>query len=1095
MEEIIKTNQYQTQITRELLEQYPDEVQEQFLDFIDTVPLIKWMIGERPRAKDLPRDEQGRIIVDIAHPHILEDMDYFRPSALFYKENGCYSLLKPNGNPNSEYGKWFAEEVRRCRYGYVRESDGEWVTGLMYFYLNYCPIMLNRLDEETGVYIRVEDFPDFWEGIYYRFHYIDQGRHAGKHCMELARRGAHPYYQKVYTPDGIKSWGEIKVGDRLFGTYGNITMVTDIPFDGEADVYRLTLRDGRTIYASDDHIWNVIRRSDKISQRNTKYLYEHYKLKRRPSYWIPTGEETQYYIPKNEGVEFTTTATPIDPYTLGMLIGDGCFRVPNYKNQVSFTSSIEDIDNYISECPYPIVKYGSDNATYAVKTDISYLYECDLWMKKSEDKFIPDLYKYNDKETRLRLLQGLFDTDGFVHGNVPVLTTTSTRLKDDVMEIARSLGYESYCTKQKAGYKKDGAYRQCLDVYEVSVYAGPEIFTLARKKSKINSNKIESRGKKCCITNIEYVGKQRCKCVTVDADDESYLIGDFVQTHNCSKSFTLASIMTRNLILGERKPKPGERQRLATVLTAYTKEYLADKDGTFTKFGPMVDFCAANTEFPRLMLKRSPSEMIWRMGYKNSNGNEMGSLNSVMGLSVKDDEGKIRGKRGYILYEEMGSYANFKETWDNVRDSVKEGSRVFSQMIAVGTAGDDASDFAGVKTMLYNPSAYEVYAIENVFDQKGKGSKFFAYFFPSYISRAGCMDKDGNSDVVAALLEILMERWMVKQGGDAASLLSRIAQMPITPAEAILKVKSNFFPVVALNERLRQIDQDPRAFDDVYVGTLVDVAGKIEFRATDDIPIRKWPVDNTENGALEIYEMPPVGNIPNNRYIIGHDPVDNDRAESSSLSSTIVFDLFTDKIVAEYTGRRPFADDNFEMLRLLGLFYNASIMVEANRKGYYAYFAKMHSTWMLADCPEYLRDRQLVKYSMFGSAQKGITVNAPIIGYANDLIRDWLNKTYPAEIKDERGEVTIQQIPQLYRLRNRALIEELIGYGPEVNTDRIRALDQVMLYREHFIIMYGGSPENMDNNSDDASDDEFFDRDWQRMKDKMGPLYKSAFDL
>jgi hypothetical protein len=752
MKEIIKTNQYQTKITRELLEQYPDEVADQFLDFIDTVPLIKWMIGERPRAKDLPRDEQGRIIVDIAHPHILEDMDYFRPSALFYKENGCYSLLKPNGNPNSEYGKWFAEEVRRCRYGYVRESDGEWVTGLMYFYLNYCPIMLNRLDEETGVYIRVEDFPDFWEGIYYRFHYIDQARHAGKHCMELARRG-------------------------------------------------------------------------------------------------------------------------------------------------------------------------------------------------------------------------------------------------------------------------------------------------------------------------------------------------------CSKSFTLASIMTRNLILGERKPKPGERQRLATVLTAYTKEYLADKDGTFTKFGPMVDFCAANTEFPRLMLKRSPSEMIWRMGYKNSNGNEMGSLNSVMGLSVKDDEGKIRGKRGYILYEEMGSYANFKETWDNVRDSVKEGSRVFSQMIAVGTAGDDASDFAGVKTMLYNPSAYEVYAIENVFDQNGKGSKFFAYFFPSYISRAGCMDKDGNSDVVAALLEILMERWMVKQGGDAASLLSRIAQMPITPAEAILKVKSNFFPVVALNERLRQIDQDPRAFDDVYVGTLVDVAGKIEFRATDDIPIRKWPVDNTENGALEIYEMPPAGNIPNNRYIIGHDPVDNDRAESSSLSSTIVFDLFTDKIVAEYTGRRPFADDNFEMLRLLGLFYNASIMVEANRKGYYAYFAKMHSTWMLADCPEYLRDRQLVKYSMFGSAQKGITVNAPIIGYANDLIRDWLNKTYPAEIKDERGEVTIQQIPQLYRLRNRALIEELIGYGPEVNTDRIRALDQVMLYREHFIIMYGGSPENMDNNSDDASDDEFFDRDWQRMKDKMGPLYKSAFDL
>jgi len=69
-------------------------------------------------------------------------MDYFRPSALaFKKNNGRYTLLKPNGNPNSEYGKWIREEKRRCWDGYVRESDGEWVPGLLYFYLNYCPII------------------------------------------------------------------------------------------------------------------------------------------------------------------------------------------------------------------------------------------------------------------------------------------------------------------------------------------------------------------------------------------------------------------------------------------------------------------------------------------------------------------------------------------------------------------------------------------------------------------------------------------------------------------------------------------------------------------------------------------------------------------------------------------------------------------------------------------------------------------------------------------------------------------------------------------------------------------------------------------
>lgn len=744
MATIIPTNSYQTPITTELLDKYPSEVQEQFLDFIDTVPLLKYMAGtERLRAKDLPRDSSGKIIVDISHPHILEDMDYFRQPAIFFKNNGCYTLLKPNSNPNSEYGKWFNEEIRRCREGYVRESDGEWVPGLLYWYLNYSPIMLNRLDEDAGVYVRVEDFPDFWEGIYYRYHYIEQARKAGKHCMELARRG-------------------------------------------------------------------------------------------------------------------------------------------------------------------------------------------------------------------------------------------------------------------------------------------------------------------------------------------------------CSKSFSLASIMSRNLILGERKLRPGERSRLATILSAFTKEYLSDKDGTLTKFSPMVDFCAANTEFPRLMLKRSPSDMIWKMGYKNSNGNEMGSLNSVMGLSVKDDEGKIRGKRGYVLFEEMGNFPNFKEVWNNVRDSVKEGNRVFSLLLAVGTAGDDASDFAGVRTMLYNPIAYEIYPIENVYDQKGKGANLFSYFFPSYISRADCMDKDGNSDVVKALLEILSERYIVKQSGDAKTLLSRIAQMPITPAEAILKVQSNFFPVVTLNERLRQIDQDPRAFDDVYVGTLIDTGGIIEFKRTDDMPLRRWKEDNISPGALEIYEMPVKGTIPFGRYIIGHDPVENDRdAESDSFSSTIVFDLFTDRIVAEYTGRFTFAEDSHDMVRKLALFYNAQVLYESNKKGLYSHFQKTRSLSLLADCPEYLREQQLVKYSMFGSSSKGVSMSPGTIGFALDLIRDWLNKPYPAEFKLDDGTVEIRHIPQLYTIRNRALLEELIGYSPAENTDRVSALSQVMLLREKYCVMYGGSTYNKDDGKYE-SDDPFFDKDWNRHKERFG---------
>lgn len=1086
---LIPTNEYQTPITRELLDKYPDDVQEQFMDFFATVPMLKWMVGERPRAKDLPRDEKGRIIVDVAHPHILEDMDYFRPAALHFKEHGCYTFLRQNSNPNSEFGRWLSEEMRRCRDGYVRQSDGEWVTGHLYFFLNYSPIILNR--KFDGIVSRVRELPDFWEGIYLRAHYLDQARRKGKHCLELARRGAakaHPYCEKVITPEGEKLWGDIQVGDTLFGDDGLPTKVIAIPFDGECDTYKITLRDGREILASDEHLWNVIvHNHSKREILSTKELLTTYKRSRKISDRNPSGIEYICGIPANSAVDFPTKEVQIDAYTLGVLLGDGCFTATSCylsENKADFAIMSEHI-------PYEW-KQWKDTVSYRIAIPqwhekLSYY---GLDNKKSVEKFIPDEYKYNCKEVRFSLLKGLMDTDGYLAKHeVYTYTTVSKRLADDVRWLCWSLGYNTTMTRQTAGYKRNGIYKKCNDSYIISIYTTDVITNLPRKtRGNWSSKYAKNRALQSRIVNIEYVGKMRSKCVTVDNASHSYLINDFVVTHN---SFFIASMMAHNLLLGENSKSS---TNITSILVAYLKEYLADRDGTFSKFTPMVDHCAEYTQFPNMMLKRSPSEMIWRKGYKNANGNELGSLNSVMGLSVKDDEGKIRGKRGFIFFEEMGNFRNFKEVWNNVRDSTQEGDNVFALLYGIGTAGDKESDFAGIRTMLYNPESYGIYAIENVYDKIGKGTDKFSYFFPSYISRADCMDKDGNSDVVKAVLQILVQRHDAKQSGDAATLLSRTAQMPITPAEAILKVQSNFFPVTMLNERLSQLDKDPRAYDGVYVGTLIEVPGGVEFRATDDTPIRSWPVDNKERGALEIYSMPPTKNIPPSRYLVGLDPVNNDQAESKSLASCIVYDLFTDEIVAEYTGRMPFAEDNYEMARLLCIFYNATLMYESNIKGCFQYFAKKHCTWMLADCPEYLRDRQLVSYSTFGSSAKGITVNAALIAYANSLIRDWLCKTYTAEIKNEKGEVQLQQIPNIYKLKNRALIQELIGYGPEQNVDRVRALSQVMLYREQFMILYGGSPSHGTADIKDDSDDDFFDRDWKRHLESM-PDYKPTFKL
>lgn len=410
----------------------------------------------------------------------------------------------------------------------------------------------------------------------------------------------------------------------------------------------------------------------------------------------------------------------------------------------------------------------------------------------------------------------------------------------------------------------------------------------------------------------------------------------------CAKSYGLAAIMSHNLIIGESEES---KRRTITVLTAYQKEYLKDdKDGTLSKFVPILSFLSKNTPFPRLMLKQSSNEMTWQMGYKDEYGRNQGSLNQVMGVSAKDDSDKLRGKRGYILFEEFGNFPSLLDLYDVTRKSVEDGDYTFALMYLIGTANNKEANFQSAKTLLYATESYNIESLKNVYDKKGQGRDTFGFFFPSYINRAGCYNKDGISDVVKALLQVLMNRYKAKYGADPTSVLRVIAEDPITPAEAIIKVKDAYFPVAALNERAQQLDTNPHIYDDIYVGELFfNNSNQVEFRPTGDIPIRKFPVDNDTKGALEIYVMPEkdsTGTVFNNRYILGYDPTNNDQAESHSLASVFVFDLFTDRIVAEFTGRTEFADDMHEIVRKLCLFYNGKVLYESNIKGCYSYMEK-----------------------------------------------------------------------------------------------------------------------------------------------------------
>ena len=730
----IEMNEYQTELTEELINSLPQEVQDQLFDIINNVEFVKRLISPtREYAKDRPRDDRGRIIVDLANPHIIEDMDYFRPTAIHFEKHGTFTNLRPNANPNSEYGKWIREEKRRIWEGYVRESDGEWITGYMYWFLNYSPMMLSKIREykdkngkirKSKRADRVESLPECWEGIYWRFH-----------CLDQASNG---------------------------GLYNN--------FEG-----------------------------------------------------------------------------------------------------------------------------------------------------------------------------------------------------------------------------------------------GQHMAELA------------SRGK--------------------------------------GKSYSLASILNHIFVVGENEEAC---EKVKGIVTAYQKEYLT-KDGVLNKFIDMANFCATNTQFPRKRLKNSLQEMTWIMGYMDVElGIERGTQNTVLGVSSKDDESKLRGKRAAkILIEEFGTFPRLVDLYNVLLPSVQEGDIVFGQIYMLGTAGDNESDFAGAQEIMYNPKGYNMYALPNVFDKYNQGKPYFVFFFPGYVNRKGCYNKDGVSDIIKAIIEILMNRYRVKYNStDPNTIIKTIAEVPITPAEAIVKTGVNMFPVADLTERVGQLDANPTEYDDVYVGELpFNKEGRIEYKPSSVQPIRDFPhKDNKIEGAIEMFELPEIdrntGKPYDDRYILGADPYDDDESNTMSLGSIFVLDLWTDRIVAEYTGRPSFADDYYEICRKLCLFYNGRLNYEYNKKGLFSHFSTRNSLYLLTDVLDFLKEKQMMKEG-YGNKSKGTNASPAINAYARSRLRSWLLAPVPI-MQTIDGEEQEVMVPRLFTIRSRALLKELINYNSEGNFDRISAMGMLMLLREDRMIRYQG---------------------------------------
>ena len=171
-----------------------------------------------------------------------------------------------------------------------------------------------------------------------------------------------------------------------------------------------------------------------------------------------------------------------------------------------------------------------------------------------------------------------------------------------------------------------------------------------------------------------------------------------------------------------------------------------------------------------------------------------------------------------------------------------------------------------------------------------------------------------------------------------------------------------------------------------------------------------------------------------------------------------------------------------ELTRKMCLFYNAKCMYENNIKGTFSYFSAHNASYLLATTPEYLRDRQLITSIGYGNKACGIRATVPIIKYGFRLIRDWLLKPVTRIEKDSDGKEVEVTIPNLYTIRNRALLKELILWNPNGNYDRIMSLVQLLLYRQEKIVMYQGDMSRAKRKPTGIEADSYWDKNYPGKK-------------
>jgi phosphate starvation-inducible PhoH-like protein len=364
--------------------------------------------------------------------------------------------------------------------------------------------------------------------------------------LAYMRGRAQPVATPVLTPDGWRPIGELAVGDLVIGSNGEPTPVLGVYPQGEKDIYRVTTQDGATTLATGDHLWAVATRDDRRRGKPLRVLKTSEMIGN-----LRANHYHRYELPLHSGpVCLPHRDVLMDPYALGLLLGDGCltgsttpgFSVSDPELAYTLQVSIPGIEvAWRGGVDYTLKRRRSPEDVVTLENPVTGVARrLGLAGTRSETKFVPEAYLFNEPAIRLALLQGLLDTDG---GPVAQrgrrcrvqYATTSPRLRNDVTFLVRSLGGVAYGrVRTVAGRARGnalGIHRHDAYVLDIRLPEGIEPFRLTRKAAAYHANGGGGRPMRY-IESIVPAGKAEAVCISVAAEDSLYTTEDFILTHN-----------------------------------------------------------------------------------------------------------------------------------------------------------------------------------------------------------------------------------------------------------------------------------------------------------------------------------------------------------------------------------------------------------------------------------------------------------------------------------------------------------------------------------------------------------------------------------